>query len=298
LLSPAIYHYGFRAFAGRGYQGKIWRVFFLTAVFVAALIVLALPGPSLQILRIGPVLAPSGDTLPAYHRDASTLARVALVTFTTLIPSMIYILSLVIDTILWMIWAVGTFVAYFLLFHSSHPTEQIKRLLVDEIPRSHGSRIPWRLLELDGVELDAIQKWAEANREGTEKRLLPTIVLFSLLQFFGWNAVSRTMFWQWLSETWSKVGGFLSGNQAFPLGILAFATLGILVGIMLIPVVAIGQLFSNLLPQSLIIEACIVARYAHQREEARSLQGTTRSPVPSRFLDRLAFLFGYVPRDQ
>ncbi|HEU0297580.1 MAG TPA: hypothetical protein VFR47_32865, partial [Anaerolineales bacterium] len=128
------------------------------------------------------------------------------------------------------------------------------------------------------------------------KRLLPTIIFFSLIQLFGWNAISNTVVWQRIINIWNDLIAPMLSNGLSSLGIVVSVLAGFVLAIAFAPFIIIGQLFSNILPQSLIIEACIVARYAREKETESTRLSEMTGKTPPRCIDRLAYLLGYFPR--
>ncbi|HLO14714.1 MAG TPA: hypothetical protein VK206_07795, partial [Anaerolineales bacterium] len=297
LMTPAIYNYG-ATFVFKKKHGSIWRIIFATVIFTTIVIMLLFPNYELHLLNLESNSTTISSTLYHYIGSWQSITLTAFVTVVILVPSLIYITLLFVDVVLWLIWAGGSVWTYFMLFHRTHPMQKIQKLIYEEIHRKDDEKTSWKLIECDMKEIDSIQAWAEANREGTEKRLLPTIIFFSLIQLFGWNAISNTVVWQRIIEVWDKFIALMLGNGLSSLGIAVSVVVGCVLAIVLAPFIAIGQLFSNILPQSLIIEACIVAKYVREKELKSTPLFDVNSKIPSRFIDRLAYLLGYVPREK
>jgi hypothetical protein len=141
---------------------------------------------------------------------------------------------------------------YFILSaHQPFSSDQIRALVAEPMSAGEESRT-WRLEELEDAEIQLIREWAEVNRKTTEKRLLPTTVIFGAVGLFGDtdafnNAVHVAVSWmQRLLSTNDPFRNVLSG---FVIG-WAWAFVLILL-----------KLLANISVQSLIIEVCMVAEY-------------------------------------
>ena len=284
LLAPAHYSRLYRFLTSERHS-RLYRILFFLGLLTAFWVVFLFPGMFLE--RLLPDVARTTGNL----RGTDVLLS-GFVGFFIFIPALAYLWFLSIDLILWAVFVLtGTWI-YFIMFHESHPIRQIQRLVFEEIPRRNCPKEKWQLTGLAEEELEAIRAWAEANREGTEKRLLPTIIFFSLVQLFGWNAMVNTEIGQRLIGLWNQMLSLMATTSFW--GVLMAVLVGVLLVFFLIPFVAIGKLFMNILPQSLIIEACIVAK--HQKQRMRPPAPDKEEPVPARFWDRLAFVFGYERR--
>jgi hypothetical protein len=108
--------------------------------------------------------------------------------FMLLIESVVLIMSFILNSL-----------RYLAISHDPLPKDRIKKVLANEIHEESDSKNgSWKLLDMSPDELQLIQSWAEANREGTDKRLLPTAIIFGVIGIFA------------NTETFSKViEGFL-----------------------------------------------------------------------------------------
>lgn len=181
---------------------------------------------------------------------------------------------------------------YLRSIYSPLPKELVRKLALEPIPISGNGGKTWRLAELTRGELKSLRKWAATNREGTDKRLLPTAILFGALGVFAntrafSDAIDRGLTWLYNCFI------ILVGAEA---GMSSLATTGRLVVAM--AVVALGMvfigamlsLFRNLVVQSLIIEACIVAEYACEQRQSLGSRTETATAHKS-FWERLLGLF-------
>jgi len=208
-----------------------------------------------------------------------------------LIPPGTFYYMLVIDTAVFGRWLLLVIGQYFVSAHDPFPKKSIREIVLEPIPSS-GGKEEWRLTELTKAELESLRTWAEANREGTEKRLLPTLVLFGILAVFAniqvfSHAMDQVL--TWLSKLLSKPAVFS------PLSILgSLLQLSVFTFVVGLPIAifiySLVLLFRNLVTQSLIIEACIVAE--HVREQHRSVDSSIETITGHKgFWQRLINLF-------
>jgi len=209
-------------------------------------------------------------------QDYRGLRQFVLISVRFLIPLGTFYYMLAVDTVVFGTWLLRVIFEYLRSAHSPLPKDLIRELALEPIPSSRGERKGWRLTELAEAELESLRKWAAANREGTDKRLLPTAVLFGVLATFAntqtFNrAIDRVLVWS---------AEVLSTGPLVSEGVLTFMGKEIvLASVLLLGMVFLYQLlllFRNLVTQSLIIEACIVVEYAckqHQSIESRTKTG-------------------------
>lgn len=167
-------------------------------------------------------------------------------------------------------------------FHKTNDGALLRKLVAHPIPPSEGDRPSWSLAEVSETELDLLCSWAQAGQEATDRRFQPTILILSVLQI----ALIGELVTNILENT---VGDFLRSLPAgwtlseLPAAIPFHIQVLFLALLMFVAVPVAGAIL-NLLQyaatQSLIIEACTVARHAR----ALSL---TPSPPPATFFSRL-----------
>jgi hypothetical protein len=112
-----------------------------------------------------------------------------------------------------------------------------------------------------------LRTWAEANREGTYKRLLAAflflVVLFVLANAnFMSAAVDRVLAWM------GHVLGGLMRPASMSLSIVLvgeWTAFFLVVTVLMVPIFLIVNLLANLTVQGLILEACIVAGHASEQ---------------------------------
>jgi hypothetical protein len=234
----------------RWYQRLIWLAVFC---FYTA-------GGIYWILQINPVFY---TNLAQFPIGPGLFAFWAVFLF---IPFCIYLSSLSIFSVIFVVWA--GFLIFKFLFRMNDPFVRQVPKLVQAVISSEGG--DWKLLDLKASEIMALRDWSQANREGTDKRLLPTSIVLAVLAFIA----TTPMFQQW---TLSWVIYFQVANAEYndPKSIAPIASvltmqllipLGILFALYL--AVIYYAMFRNLVVQTYIIETCTVALYAAEQREA------------------------------
>jgi hypothetical protein len=152
-------------------------------------------------------------------------------------------------------------IRYLASVHDPIPSRFIRKLALEPVPvdESGGG---WSLVDLAPVELETLRGWAEASREGTEKRLLPTVVLFGILGMFANTRVFSDVLEKilvWVTGLFSIAPGRNNAPLSFLVSWLVFAFTALIVALF---ASGLLSLFRNLIVQALIIETCHVARYA------------------------------------
>jgi len=143
------------------------------------------------------------------------------------------------------------------------PLEVVRKLVLEPVPASQGSAHDWRLLDLTKSELEMLRRWAQANREGTDKRLLPTAVLFAILGAFAntktfTDLIDRLLVW--LSAVADAIGRRADAPLVQP-GIAEIVAFWAVMLAFFSFIEVLSKLFENLVAQSVIVEACIVAEH-------------------------------------
>jgi len=182
-----------------------------------------------------------------------------------LIPAFTYLLILVLDTI---IMASRMFISLFGGIRSMYdplPLVKVKRLALEEIPAAREGEPPWKLNSLSLHEIQTLRKWAEANRESTDKRILPAIVVIAFLTLLLSTDTVRSMFDLYIQNWLQRMFSLLTMRTVFFskeyfLSLFIFA---ITIFTIVFLVKTFSPMFVNLAVQSLVIEACILAENSH-----------------------------------
>jgi hypothetical protein len=211
------------------------------------------------------------DTVERTRYVSFVYAHVGLFIFVyalVLIPALTYAYMLALYAMLRGLRLTRTSLKYLASIHHPMPIKILRKLILEPIPSGQKAESVWRLIDLSDEELKAIRSWSEANREGTDKRLLPTAVVFGVLGIFAdtqmfSNFIERTLVFLYKALTphadlgWQSEK-FLVAAGEFTGAVLILSPIGVFVNLIL-------SLFANLAAQSIIIEACIVAEYAREQ---------------------------------
>lgn len=153
--------------------------------------------------------------------------------------------------------------------HDPLPLKQVKLLSINEIPGTD-EKPAWKLQALSLHEIQALRKWAEANRESTDKRTLPTIVVFGFLALFlSSETIKQAITEPIIRSWWGCLTFFWYAMKSQPGIIFSWRYLGATFVLVITLTIAVSllkmfsRLFRNLAVQSLIIETCILAENSH-----------------------------------
>jgi hypothetical protein len=208
------------------------------------------------------------------------LRKVIVVYLVLLIPASTYAYLVSIDCLVWGAKGVGRWVKNLRIAHDPLPKRLIRELLLKPIPM--GEEQSWQLDTTSVDELRFFVKWADANREGTDKRLLPTAVFFGIVGVFADTQVFKDVF-DGAYRVFIQGLGIIERNESpwITMGGSLIAAFALLWGIAFL--VILFRLFSNLVVQSLVIEACLVAEYAHKQGD-QSNRWASEAPHCDSFL--------------
>lgn len=229
----------------------------LCTVFVIGLTIGGLPPLMPQALR---------DNL---WQDRAVTIKVVSVYLLLLVPAITVTYRLTVGFVLWFVKGVLVgLLRYIVGMHHPLPARILHKLSLEPIPlnTTPDDKLPeptWQLADLSPEDLEFLREWAQANREATEKRLLPTTVLFGAVGLFADtdafnNAVQGAL--KFLELIFTTDIWWL--NMTIPF-IFIWVT---------VFVISMLRLIENVIVQSLIIEACMVAAHA---------QRTTNPPNPA-----------------
>jgi hypothetical protein len=243
-----------------------WRIF-LTGAFVA----IAISSPFWLLAPENRVQFP--DLL---LRDGRLMGQFIIAYLSLVIPAGTFYYMLAIDVFVLSIRLVRIALKYLRFAHAPFPKELVRRLVIEPIPASEDEGMEWWLAELKESELEVLHRWATANREGTEKRLLPTAILFGVLGVFADTDAFSLMADKLLSSLSNGLLVLVGMEDTSSLSARGgLVALLVVLAVGAVFVVAMQSLFHNLLTQSLIIEACIVAEYACTQRQSPDSKAET-----------------------
>jgi hypothetical protein len=159
-------------------------------------------------------------------------------------------------------------------FHDPFPKKELIKIIEEPIPILQEENTHWRLKDLNISQLRTIKEWAITNRDGTDKRLLPSAIFFALL-----GILSNTEAFQNILETfyiWIRriiLPGTAEGLKSEEISnfVVQYFVVIIVLGILFGFITSLLSLFRNLVAQSLIIEACILTEYTIKESQSVSI---------------------------
>jgi len=234
----------------------------------------------LTILGVGAIYAPFWLLPSTVQESYSQFANINIwvvpylsVYIFTIFPFITFYLFLLIEMIilsLHMLWG-GYY--YLRVVNNPNISPHIETLILHPIKVIDNNKnlIEWNMLSISQKEIETILEWSRANREGTDKRLLPLAIfiagigLFANTQIFN-NVITSTILW--ISKSLSIF--FRSSSSLLEVGnsIIAFAIILLILDLM----DDIVLIFQNLIIYGVIIEACVVAKYVLSHKEDVLLQ--------------------------
>jgi hypothetical protein len=162
--------------------------------------------------------------------------------------------------------------------HDPLPIEMVKKLSLGNIK---DEQKPWKLGDLPIQDVRTIRLWAQTNREATDKRTLPTILVISFLTLLlSIDAIKnwvdpRIQIASLLLFSHDLVSGTLSKSY-----FLSILLIDLLILVLIFLIVIFSRLFTNLSVQSLIIETCLVAENAQEHKRLEREQAEKKGCLP------------------
>lgn len=194
-------------------------------------------------------------------------SRLALSYLVFIGPALAYLMALWLDLFLSFFYLLRVVLGGVSSLHDSLPVNKINELLFKDIPANKGNAA-WRILKMPKDDIQTIHKWAVANREATEKRIIPTTIglsLFGLLTFGNFIQKNADDF---IAKYVSTLGAILTSpfsHDLFTVATHIGLFLLFLVTITLVTQALLG-LFVNMAVQNIIIETCLVAEYSLEKK--------------------------------
>lgn len=202
--------------------------------------------------------------------DATNLVIFTGTCLVFIIPILTFFYMLVVDTTALGLWLVSILLRYFWALHNPLPHDLIRKLATQPITWNDTLHT-WQLADLTRRELRYVREWAEANRDATDKRLLPTALLLAALGLFvgipPFGATLSSGVMRLFDAMTSRAGAGTEVFSAIGAGVIFW--IGVVLVLAFLYVIML--LFRNLATQSLIIEACIVCEYACTTQSDRRL---------------------------
>ena len=111
--------------------------------------------------------------------------------FILLFPGISYFIALLFDIILNFLLAYKTVFGGIKAIFQPRPVLTVMELASEEIQSTQPDIAPWKLSDLPKTEVTVLRQWAEANREGSEKRTIPAFLIAALIGVFFSNDFLR-----------------------------------------------------------------------------------------------------------
>jgi hypothetical protein len=151
---------------------------------------------------------------------------------------------------------------FIVTLHTPIATNKIRKIALDPIKDQYNRT--WRLVDLPGEQIEVLRQWALVNREGTDIRLIPVAIVLALVGIFAEGILisgDGETSYLCLAIRW-----WWSGIMTSPFRLRYF--LSLLVSWVIFGVIKLLEnSFGNIVVQSLLIEACIVAEYVQDAVE-------------------------------
>lgn len=208
-----------------------------------------------------------------------------------LVPAASYFVALIFDFVLSILLIVLTVFGGIKAILEPRPVKTILELASEEIQSSPPDSISWKLTDLSVTKIKVLRQWAEANREGSEKRTVPAFLVAALITMVFSSDYLRRILDYFLSSLATNSLNYLQAKSFFALPIEVSISTLIIIPFLAIFTIAVLKyliaLFRNIVAQNLIIEACIIAEYSLETQT----QNISHPTGKKNFLDRLVRLF-------
>jgi hypothetical protein len=236
-----------------------WIEFFIDPryKFTIKLLVLFLFLPFLFSLESYPV-SNSGPVIVSLIRTPRLFAGL-------IIPVFSFFYMIFVHIVILGFWIYEVMLKWIVAFHKPLPFQYLRNLIQQEIPPNGAQLSAWKITELDQANLSTIRKWAIANRDATEKRTIPVLVIFAVLGFF-----SSTQYFSVLIDKFLALVAPLSQGLSSPFSFTRISAVIVSTTVVAIFMIIYGRLFKNLAVQNLIIETCIVVEHAKSKEISKA----------------------------
>jgi len=199
--------------------------------------------------------------------------------FIFLIPAISYFIMLFYEMFLWVLHLVDSVTKGFKSLHDPLPLNLVKELALEEII-DEGQGQTWKLRDLSMHEVQTLRKWAEANLESTDKRILPAIVVIAFLTLLLTSDAVRTWLNPFVQQWFQRIFLFWTlQSSTFTLDYFVSALICVIT-IMFVGFIVktFTRLFVNLAVQSLVIETCIIVENSND-ENYSATKNTSHLPA-------------------
>ena len=184
------------------------------------------------------------------------------------LPSVIFsalIVSVVIRSVPWMLKFIFD---YFLAGNNPNTYLNVSKVIIE--PVGQGEK-QWMMLDLSSKELRTIREWARDNLDATDKRLVPTFWILTLLGLF----MNTIIFENWLKNLVRYISSqyeiFQDRGSMFAVPLDVFLIFVVFVPVILGLITLVTgiyiAMFRNIAVQSMLIDSCTVSLYHLEKKE-------------------------------
>ncbi len=219
---------------------------------------------SLSLWKLSSLLLENVPVKPVWD-NPNEIAMVLASFGLFLIPATSYFWALAFDGLSWGWLVYCTLAGGISSIHAPRPIQTILTLAIQEIPPSEPYQLSWRLVDLPKDDIIQMRQWAEANREGSEKRTVPAFLVSALVGILLTSDLIRGAGDRFLASLARIVEDLSRQQSILPLSINTILLLMAVLMLLILAMVVtknLVDLFRNIVAQNLIVEACIVAEYA------------------------------------
>lgn len=262
FLIPVTYFWWYNLFTDRKYKCRTRIVLML--VEIVLLLVLSLS------------LIAQGTIKQGINLESILSYLVAYALF--LIPVLSYLLLLSCDTLTLVGQLISSTNSFLKSLHNPLPYDQVRKIAIEDISASDGQT--WKLADMTLHDVRTLRQWAEANRESTDKRTLPTIIVIAFLTLLFTSDTMRAWLDPFVQQWFQRIFMFWTIRTGFFTKDYFVSALIIVISILVIGFIVktFSRLFVNLAVQSLVIEACILAENSHDENyPVMSLKASSNS---------------------
>ena len=121
-----------------------------------------------------------------------------------LIPAISYFMMLIHEMLSWILHLIDSVSKGLKSLHDPLPLDLVKKLASDKIIDNEYKQA-WKLRDLSLHEVQTLRKWAEANRESTDKRTLPTIVVIAFLTLLLASDTARELLDPYVQQWFQRI---------------------------------------------------------------------------------------------
>jgi hypothetical protein len=255
-LIPVAYYWWYEVFSDRRYQKPVRIILVLT--FLAGL---------------GDFAWQAATRIPNVQITWAGMDKlfVLLIYPLLVIPTVTFIVALLLNFVLLFIFLLLALFGGISSMHDPLPLNRVKMLATKEISTTEPNKPSWRLANLQKSEIITLQNWAKENRDATEKRTLPFSIVLGILGVIALSDIVRLGADDVLNNLLQNLHVFIYPDTSIaPLDLFGRTLIiGMTLGVLAILANGLKRLFVNLAVQNIVIEACLIAAFAKEKEDVQ-----------------------------